>query len=297
MTTVQEGVGVRRVGGDDLIVYTQRRIEISDGKGLGGEGRFVRKIPWIDLQQQLRLRAGLRELVPLVQHPHVIVSRGHMGRIEEQAALQQEFRVVQHAELQPDGRQQAHPLRVPGVLAHVFAACLIRTLELAVMQIDGDRQQRRRQFPEHGGALRRPLGKPRFPPRLMERGELPPAVEQRRIEAGRLAERGDGIRHRAGFEVEIPELPVRRCARRRGRDEAAQEAQRGLAPIRPPVAAGEIQQDILLLRILRELFFQVPYRRGKPGRRSVHRRRRLGVRPVGHASSMRARPIRVDTRC
>ena len=141
-----------------------------------------RAVGGLDAQQPRGLLERLQVLVPLGQDQRVVVAGRVIVRRKHKDAFEQEFRVVEHVELHPDLRQEAHRLDVVAVFLQEAADHLLREQDVPLREQARGRDHRRRQAAhvvEHGlrrVGFRDPAGLP------VQFGQRLPARRQRGIQ-------------------------------------------------------------------------------------------------------------------
>ena len=135
---------------------------------------------------------ALREFLSAAQRIDIVEPHLDVVGFETGRAFEQEFRVVENAELDPDLCEQPHPFDIAWMDAKEMAADFFRTQQPPLMQVMRHRHQLARQCGNPVGLRTRRLCLGHAAHRLLEIGQCPPAGLERGIEPRRTLEGGSG---------------------------------------------------------------------------------------------------------
>ena len=148
--------------------------------------------------QFARLIKSLVELLPLVEHLHVVETGSMIVGIKLDTGFQKKFRIVENLQLAADLGQQPHRLSVVGLLFQEGPANLLRDIQLIFMEQTAYGAQFRRHTLQPSNMVTGILSLISAAQKTIPAQQRLPTRHQRRVEFDRLLES-----HRCAFSVFI----------------------------------------------------------------------------------------------
>ena len=209
-------------------------------------------------QQALGLLVRPRELLHAHEDVDVLQPRVPVLRVEFDAALEHELRLVVRPVARRDLRKQPHALDVRAVRLQETLAQAFRVRQAVLGQVADDGEQVRRQRLEKGKLVidrGEPLGVAGV---VVELGEAPPAIDQGGVGGDRALEGRAGTVEVPQGDVVVPYLLVRPAEARTGPEDGAERVERLGPPVLVALGDGQRVPRFEMVRLAGEHRFHQP---------------------------------------